>query len=74
MSYLLGIDLGTTFTAAAVCRREDGNWGQAEVVPLGPRTAAISSVLFVDPTGSVLVGEAAERRVVTDPTRVVREF
>ncbi|HWC78557.1 MAG TPA: Hsp70 family protein [Pseudonocardiaceae bacterium] len=73
MTYLLGIDLGTTFTAAAVCRREGGAWGQAEVVPLGSRTAAIASVLFCDDTGGLLVGEAAERRVVTDPTRVVRE-
>ena len=74
MTYLLGIDLGTTVTAAAVCRRAGGAWGQAEVVPLGTRSAGVASVLFVDGAGGVLVGEAAERRVVTDPTRVVREF
>jgi actin-like ATPase involved in cell morphogenesis len=74
MSYLLGIDLGTTFTAAAVCRREAGRWGPAEVVPLGTRTSAAASVVFVDPVGTLLFGEAAERRVVTDPTSVVREF
>ena len=74
MTYLLGIDLGTTVTAAAVCRRAGGCWGPAEVVPLGTRTAGVASVLFVDAAGGVLVGEAAERRVVTDPTRVVREF
>jgi molecular chaperone DnaK len=74
MSYVLGIDLGTTFTAAAVCRHEGRAWGSPEVVPLGTRTSAVGSVLFVDPTGTFLFGEAAERRVVTDPSSVVREF
>ncbi len=73
MTYVLGIDLGTTFTAAAVCRRDGNAWGQAEVVTLGSRTAAVSSVLFVDGAGGILVGEAAERRALTDPTRIVRE-
>ncbi|MCW2716966.1 Hsp70 family protein [Pseudonocardia sp.] len=74
MSYQLGIDLGTTYTAAAVCRSDDRRWVEPEVVTLGTRTATVPSVLFVAPDGSVLVGDAAERRAVTDPDRVVREF
>ncbi|OJY40692.1 Hsp70 family protein [Pseudonocardia sp. 73-21] len=74
MSYQLGIDLGTTYTAAAVCRSNDRRWVEPEVVTLGTRTATVPSVLFVAPDGSVLVGETAERRAVTDPDRVVREF
>jgi actin-like ATPase involved in cell morphogenesis len=74
MSYQLGIDLGTTYTAAAVCRSDDRRWVEPEVVTLGTRTATVPSVLFVAPDGSVIVGEAAERRAVTDPDRVVREF
>jgi molecular chaperone DnaK len=74
MGYQLGIDLGTTYTAAAVCRSSDRRWVEPEVVTLGTRSATVPSVLFVAPDGSVLVGEAAERRALTDPDRVVREF
>ncbi len=75
MSYQLGIDLGTTYTAAAVCRTSpDRGWVEPEVVSLGSRSATVASVLFLAQDGSVLVGEAAERRALTDPDRVVREF
>ena len=74
MSYWLGIDVGTTFTAAAICRQEAGRSGVPEVVALGTRSTAVSSVLYLAPDGQVVVGEAAERRAVTDPDRVVREF
>uniref|UniRef100_UPI001BDD7B3C Hsp70 family protein n=1 Tax=Pseudonocardia sp. H11422 TaxID=2835866 RepID=UPI001BDD7B3C len=74
MSYQLGIDLGTTYTAAAVCRSSDQRWIEPEVVTLGTRTATVPSVLFIAGDGSVVVGDAAERRALTDPDRVVREF
>ncbi len=74
MSYWLGIDLGTTFTAAAICREEGGRRALPEVIPLGTRSTAVSSVVYLAPDGQVVVGEAAERRAVTDPERVVREF
>lgn len=74
MGYQLGVDLGTTYTAAAVCRSDDRRWVEPEVVTLGTRSATVPSVLFLAPDGSVVVGEAAERRALTDPDRVVREF
>src|SRR3954451_9704228 len=74
MSYQLGIDLGTTYTAAAVCRSSDRRWVEPEVVTLGTRNATVPSELFLPPDGTVVVGEAAERRALTDPDRVVREF
>jgi actin-like ATPase involved in cell morphogenesis len=74
MTYLLGIDLGTTFTAAAICRSDAADWGPPQVVQLGTRHAAVSSAAFQDQTGVLLFGDAAERRVVTDPSSVVREF
>ncbi|MGH3606396.1 MAG: Hsp70 family protein, partial [Pseudonocardiaceae bacterium] len=74
MSYWLGIDVGTAFTAAAICRQSGGLSGVPEVVALGTRSTAVSSVLYLAPDGQVVVGEAAERRAVTDPDRVVREF
>ncbi|MCE3555762.1 Hsp70 family protein, partial [Pseudonocardia sp. RS11V-5] len=72
MTYLLGVDVGTTRTAAAVSRADRP--GSPEMVSLGDRSTDVPSVLFLGPDGEVLVGEAAERRAVTDPDRVVREF
>ena len=74
VGYQLGIDIGTTYTAAAVCRSSDHRWVEPETVTLGTRSATIPSVLFIAPDGGVVVGEAAERRALTDPGRVVREF
>lgn len=74
MSYQLGIDLGTTYTAAAISRASDRTPVGADVVTLGARSATVASVMYLADDGSVLVGEAAERRALTDPDRVVREF
>lgn len=70
MAYRLGVDLGTSFTAAAVLRE-----GSApEIFALGDKSLAVPSVLFINMDGSVLYGHAAERRAPTDPERVVRHF
>jgi streptogramin lyase/actin-like ATPase involved in cell morphogenesis len=67
--YQLGVDVGTTYTAAAVHRDR-----KVEVVSLGDRAMTIPSVVHVASDGSVLVGEAADRRAVPEPERVAREF
>ncbi|MEI2704819.1 MAG: Hsp70 family protein [Ilumatobacteraceae bacterium] len=67
--YTLGIDIGTTFTAAAVCRD-----GRATVCTLGTRAQSIPTVVAVLADGQVLVGEPAERRATIDPAQVAREF
>src|SRR5690349_10971930 len=69
MGYRLGVDLGTTFTAAAM-----RNGGPPSMLGLGNRALQIPSVLYLQEDGQFLVGEAAERRGATDPARVVREF
>ncbi len=69
MSYALGLDLGTTYTAAAIARD-----GRAEVFPLGNRAAVVPSVVHLGDDGTVVAGEGAQRRVATDPSRVAREF
>jgi actin-like ATPase involved in cell morphogenesis len=69
MGYLLGIDLGTTFTAAAIARN-----GRVEMVSLGVHTSAIPSLVFMRDDEEVLVGEPAGRRGVTEPARLAREF
>lgn len=69
MAYVIGIDLGTTASAAAVFRD-----GRAEVVSIGTRAPAIPSVVVLGSHGDVLVGEAAEHRALSEPTRTAREF
>jgi ABC-type transport system substrate-binding protein/actin-like ATPase involved in cell morphogenesis len=69
VSYSLGVDLGTTYSAAAVCEG-----GRARIVSLGHRALVVPSVVFLPGEGAVLVGEPAERRAALDPARVVREF
>ncbi len=65
----LGIDIGTTYSAAAVMRD-----GRAEILTLGVRAAAVPSLVFLRDDESLLVGEAAERRGVSEPHRLAREF
>jgi actin-like ATPase involved in cell morphogenesis len=70
VAYTLGVDLGTTFSAAATIDED----GVPTMVGLGNRALQIPSVVFVRDDGSMIVGEQAEREATTDPTRVVREF
>ncbi|PVZ13150.1 Hsp70 family protein [Actinomycetospora cinnamomea] len=67
MSYHLGIDLGTTITTAAVHRD-----GRVSVAALGEHTAAMPSVVLWSAEGPPLVGDAAERGAVDEPTRAAR--
>ena len=69
MSYHIGIDLGTTYTAAAIHRA-----GRAQIFSLGGRAASIPSVVLLREDETVLTGEAAVRRAITEPERVAREF
>ncbi len=69
MTYHLGVDLGTTYTCAAV---HEG--GRVEVVSLGERGPSIPSVLFLREEGDLLAGDSAERNAVSAPERVAREF
>ena len=69
MGYGLGVDLGTTFTAAATLTD-----GTATMVGLGNRALQIPSVLYMRSGEPPLVGEAAERRGLADPAPLVREF
>jgi len=70
MGYWLGIDVGSTVTAAAVCKAA----GPAEPVALGSNSVVVPSVVDLGEPGRLVVGEAAQQRAVTDPDRVVRAF
>jgi molecular chaperone DnaK (HSP70) len=67
--YALGVDLGTTWTAAAVWEE-----GRAEVLALGNRALAIPSAVLVEGDGTTVVGEAAQQRRASAPESVAVEF
>jgi molecular chaperone DnaK len=74
MPYLLGVDVGTSFTAAAVARLRAGEPPARSVLKLGQRSDSVPSVIFFGDEEQVLVGESAERRGLERPDRLVREF
>lgn len=67
--YFLGIDLGTTYSAAAVSFD-----GRGEIAHLGSRSPTIPSVAFIREDGEIIVGEPAQRRALTEPGRAASEF
>lgn len=69
MGYCLGVDLGTTFVAAAVARDE-----RVEMVSLGDRSVVMPSTVYVRDDGQVITGDAAARRAVSNPDRVASEI
>jgi molecular chaperone DnaK len=69
MSYWLGIDIGTTYTAAAIVEN-----GQASIVPLGDRAPVVPTVVFLREDDEILTGDTANRRAATEPGRVARQF
>ncbi|MFI9005935.1 Hsp70 family protein [Actinosynnema sp. NPDC053489] len=68
MHYAIGVDLGTSFTAAAV----SGPTG-TRMVHLGPEVVTPSAV-FVTPSGGTLSGDTAVVAGRTEPTRLSRGF
>ena len=69
MSYRLGIDLGTTFTAAAVARD-----GKHTVAELTPGRYEIPSTVCLGADGRLVIGDEAERLGAQRPTALAREF
>lgn len=67
----VGIDLGTTYTAAAV---SGGGRSEARIVALGARSLAVPSVVYVEPSGAYLYGEVAAQAGRADPVGLAREF
>jgi Fe-S protein assembly chaperone HscA len=68
MGRIVGIDLGTTNSLVAYV---DAPTGQPKCIP-GPYGSTLCpSVVSLDPDGSVIVGEAARRRLLTQPERTI---
>src|ERR1700680_4953662 len=68
MGRIVGIDLGTTNSLVAYV---DAQTGQPKCIP-GPYGSTLCpSVVSLDPDGSVIVGEAARRRLLRQPERTI---
>ena len=66
---IIGIDLGTTNSLAAVWRN-----GKSELIPNSLGEYLTPSVVSVDDDGSILVGAAARDRLITHPERTAACF
>src|SRR6267378_878725 len=68
MGRIVGIDLGTTNSLVAYT---DPQTGQPKCIP-GPYGSTLCpSVVSLDPDGSIIVGEPARRRLLTQPERTI---
>jgi len=60
LSYVLGVDVGTTRTAAAVCRFARVGRPEVEVVPLGGPGGGVLTSLRITADGAFVVGEPGD--------------
>ena len=67
--YSLGIDMGTTYTAAALVTGD-----RAEMASLATHAVVVPTVAWMGSEGNWLVGASAERRGMTDPSQLTRFF
>ena len=72
-SLYLAVDIGATRTAAAVARIHPDGTVSSTPFPLGRHTDSTPSAIFVG-DGELLFGDAALRRGISQPERLVREF
>ena len=66
---IIGIDLGTTNSLAAVWRN-----GTSELIPNAGGDYLTPSVVSVDEDGTILVGQAAKDRLISHPDRTAARF
>ncbi len=68
MGRIVGIDLGTTNSLVAYL---DAQTGQPSCIPGPAGSTLCPSVVSLDPDGSIIVGEPARRRLLTQPERTI---
>src|SRR6266568_3624652 len=74
MPYVLGIDVGSSRTRAAISRHTATGWSDPVLVGLGERQPGMPTVVYLAQDRSALVGDEAERHAGADPTRIARGF
>jgi molecular chaperone DnaK (HSP70) len=72
--YALGVDIGESFTSAAVCRRDGAAWAGPETVRLGTRSPAAASLIELTPAGALLTGDGVRADEAAGSGRVLRGF
>src|SRR6202045_5511237 len=68
MARTVGIDLGTTNSLVAYV---DPQTGQPKCIPGPSGSTLCPSVVSLDPDGSIIVGEPARRRLLTQAERTI---
>jgi molecular chaperone DnaK len=68
MGRVVGIDLGTTNSLVAFL---DPQTGEPKCIPGPAGSTLCPSVVSLDPDGSIVVGEPARRRLLTQPDRTI---
>ena len=68
MARIVGIDLGTTNSLVAYT---DAQTGTPKCIPGPSGSTLCPSVVSLDPDGSIIVGEPARRRLLTQPERTI---
>ncbi len=68
MGRIVGIDLGTTNSLVAYI---DAQTGLPKCIPGPTGSTLCPSVVSLDPDGSIIVGEPARRRLLTQPERTI---
>jgi molecular chaperone DnaK len=68
MGRIVGIDLGTTNSLVAYI---DAQTAQPKCIPGPTGSTLCPSVVSLDPDGSIIVGEPARRRLLTQPERTI---
>jgi actin-like ATPase involved in cell morphogenesis len=69
VGYSLGVDLGTTFVAAAISAAD-----RVKMVILGDYAVVIPAAVYLREDGVLIAGDAAGARAVTSPERVIRDI
>jgi len=68
MGRIVGIDLGTTNSLVAYV---DAQTGEPKCIPGPSGSTLCPSIVSLDPDGSIIVGEPARRRLLTQPERSI---
>src|SRR5208282_5271347 len=68
MGKIVGIDLGTTNSLVAYV---DAQTGEPKCIPGPSGSTLCPSIVSIDPDGSIIVGEPARRRLLTQPERSI---
>ncbi|MBV9058864.1 MAG: Hsp70 family protein [Pseudonocardiales bacterium] len=69
MGYSLGVDLGTTFVAAAVSAAN-----RVKMIILGDYAVVVPAAVYLRDDGVLIAGDAAGARAVNSPERVARDI